>query len=384
MLSHHFPPHYSGAAKQAISLAKQLKKLGIETFFITVENGKLKRRDKFDGFDIYRIREGKGSMKELILWWNLLKLLYKKRKHYDIIHSHGAYYKNSIIGLAGRLLKKGTVIKVSMSKNDLSGIGKGLFGRIHSVLFKMVDSCVSISSEITSELNEVAPSHRRIIEIPNGVDTDQFKPVSDEHKQYLREKLKLPLGLIFLYVGGISVRKNVEWLIKTWSKTYADKEGISLIIVGPPSCENRKRVLFDSLTEYVAQNELTQKVIFRDYTAVIEEYFQASDIFILPSKKEGMPNVLVEAMSCGLTCLTTKVSGTSRLIVDNETGLFFDTDSNGDFHSATLRLKDNPDERQRIGKAARKLILEKYSLDKISRKYADLYSDLLMFKPSRF
>ncbi len=384
MFSHHFPPHYSGAAKQAISLAKWLRNLGIETFFVTVENGKLKRQDRFDGFDVYRIREGKGSMKELTLWWNLLKLLYKKRKHYDIIHSQGAYYKNSIIGMAGKLLNKGTVMKVSMSKNDLSGIGKGFYGRIHSSLFKMADSSVSISSEITAELNKVTPRHKRILEVPNGVDTDRFTPATSEQKEYLREKLKFPLGLIFLYVGGISVRKNVEWLIKTWSKIFADEPDTSLVIVGPPSREDRKRVLFDSLTDYVAQNELTQKVIFRDYTGIIEEYFQASDIFILPSKKEGMPNVLLEAMSCGLTCLTTKVSGTSGLVISNETGTFFDVDSEGDFQNKTVWLKDNLHERHRIGKAARELILEKYSLDKISRKYADLYSDLLMFKPSRF
>lgn len=384
MFSYHFPPHYSGAAKQAISLAKWLKNSGIDSFFITVENGNIKRYDKYDGFDVYRIKEGRGRMKELILWWNLFKLLYKKRKNYDIIHSHGAYYKNSIIGLIGKFFKKGTVVKVSMSNNDLSDIGRGFYGRVHKTFFRMIDLYISISSEITEELNKVIPYYKRLVEIPNGVDTDRFKPATLEQKEYLREILKLPPGLIFLYVGGISKRKNIEWLIKTWTKFFREAPNASLVVVGPVSREDDKKILFDSISNYLDQHRLKKKIIFRDYTDIIEKYFQASDIFILPSKNEGMPNALIEAMSCGLACMTTKVSGASDLIIDEKTGLFFDTDSEKDFYEKIMWLKDNPRERDRIGNAAREMILQKYSLHKISKRYADLYYELLILKPPRY
>ncbi len=384
MFTSHFYPHYSGATKQAVSLAKEIKKSGVETFFITVENGKLKKREKFDGFDVYRIKEGKGKVKELVLWWNLFRILYKKRKDYDIIHSHGAYYKNSIIGLMGKFLKKSTVTKISMSNNDLSGIGQGFYGRVHEKLFNMFDSCVSISPEISAELSKIALRHNRIRELPNGVDSNKFIPVSPEQKEHLREKLKLPSGLIFLYVGGISERKNVEWLLKTWSEIFKDEPDTSLVLVGPASREDSKKILMNSLIDYVAQNGLARKVLFRDYTEAIEKYFQAADIFILPSKNEGMPNVLIEAMSCGLACMTTKVSGASELIIEGETGVFFETDIKGDFRSKITWLKDNHEERERIGTAARALILQKFCLNKIGKKYVDLYSDLMILRPAKF
>lgn len=384
MFTSHFHPHYSGAAKQAVSLAKEMRNLGVHSFFITVDNGKLNRHEKFDGFDVYRINEGRGKIKEIVLWFNLFCILFNKRKEYDIIHSHGAYYKNSIIGLIGKLLKKGTVAKISMSNNDLSGMEHGFYGRIHNKLFNMFDSCISISPEISAELSRLVLSHKRIKELSNGVDSDKFKPVSQEHKEQLRQKLKLPSGVIFLYVGGISERKNVEWLVKTWSDIFRETPDVSLVLVGPASREDSRRTLINSLIDYAAKNSFTRKVFFREYTDAIEKYFQAADIFILPSKNEGMPNVLIEAMSCGLACMATRVSGASKLIIDGKTGLFFDTGADGDFRDKAVFLTDNNTERERLGITARSLIMDKFCLKKIGREYISIYSDLMMLKPSRF
>lgn len=391
MYTSHFHPHYSGAAKQAFSLAKEMRNLGVNSFFITADNGKLKRHEKFDGFDVYRVNEGRGKMKEIILWFNLFRILFKKRKEYDIVHSHGAYYKNSIIGLIGKLLKKGTVAKISMSNNDLAGMGHGFYGRIHNKLFNMFDSCISISPEISSELSSQRLRHKKIKELPNGVDSDKFKPVPLEHKEQLRQKLRLPSGVIFLYVGGISERKNVEWLVKTWSDIFRETPDASLVLVGPASRDDGRKTLINSLIDHAAKSGLTRKVFFRDYTEAIEKYYQAGDIFILPSKNEGMPNVLIEAMSCGLACMATKVSGASELIIEGETGLFFDAGlpagqagPDGDFRSKAVFLKDNNHERERMGINARALIMGKFCLKKIGREYINMYSDLMMLKPSRF
>ena len=64
--SYYFPPHFSGAGLQTLTLAKELSKQGIHYFFVTVDNTGLPRRDKYEGFDIYRIADGRGKLSEFV------------------------------------------------------------------------------------------------------------------------------------------------------------------------------------------------------------------------------------------------------------------------------------------------------------------------------
>jgi hypothetical protein len=108
MYSIYFPPQYSGAAKQAISLAKCLKSRGHHIEFLTVKWPGLKAEDLYEGFPVHRVEMGRGQRhKEFRLWWNLLKFALSRRRDFHIFHSHGAGYNNAIVGPAGKLLGGG-------------------------------------------------------------------------------------------------------------------------------------------------------------------------------------------------------------------------------------------------------------------------------------
>lgn len=373
MVSYYFPPQYSGAALQAISLAKKLRDKGLEITFLTVNHGGLPETDEVEGFKVYRVLEGKGKFGEVLLWRNMWKLLGQHKIEFDIFHSHGAYLRNSFIGPLSKLLGKKSIAKVSLAHNDLHGLGTGKSGWMHKRFISMVDIYVSTSKEITDEFRRYRFPEGKIWEIPNGVDTERFSPVSTEKKASLRKEAGLPTDdLMLFYVGVLDERKNVKWLVEMWNQLYKDYQGF-LIVVGPVSREDRDMKLYNKLKAY--EDILKGKLFIKKYTDKIEDFYKIADIFILPSTNEGMPNVVLEAMSSGLPCLVNKVSGAED-IINGENGLLFDVNIPDTFINGLLRLKDES-ERFKIGTKARQDIVNRFSLDYIADRYIELYKEML-------
>jgi glycosyltransferase involved in cell wall biosynthesis len=373
MFSYFFPPFYSGSAIQAVNLANELRNRGIHVSFCTVNHGGLMDKDEFDGFEINRIKEGRGKYGELVLWKNMWSLLKHRQKELDIIHSHGAYLRNSFIGPLSRLLGKKSLAKISLSDNDLNGLGKGKSGWLHRKFISQIDRYVSISKKITEELEHYELLENKIREIPNGVNTDKFYPVSQAEKMVLRKKYDLPEDrTIFLYVGVIDERKNVKWLIDEW-KTQAGKSSDLLMVVGPVSREDEKGLFYKSLK---ANEEIIKdRLRFMEYTDEIEDLYRSADVFILPSTNEGMPNVVLEAMASGLPCLVSNISGTEDLI-NGRNGILFNSRDRESFYSGMEKL-NKPAFRTEVGGEARKSVEAGYSIKNIAEKYIDLYEEML-------
>jgi glycosyltransferase involved in cell wall biosynthesis len=109
----------------------------------------------------------------------------------------------------------------------------------------------------------------------------------------------------------------------------------------------------------------------------VELYLQASDIFVLPSKLEGMPNVLLEAMACGLPCVTTRVSGTQDIIDDGTSGLLVEYGDPEALRTCLVALLRDSERRCRIGVNAKRTIDGRFSLERIADLYAMNYAELL-------
>ena len=373
MFSYHFPPHYSGSAIQAINLAHELRNSGINVSFCTVNHGGLKETEELDGFKVYRIEEGKGKYGELVLWKNMWGLLKQKKTEFDVIHSHGAYLRNSFIGPLSRFFGKKSLVKVSLADNDLHGMGKGKSGWLHKKFISQVDRYISISKRITRELADYDLPDNKIREIPNGVNTDMFYPAGIEDKLALRKKYNLPEDrTIFLYVGVIDERKNVKWLIDQW-KEFAGIDAAFLLVVGPVSREDKNGLFYNSLRSN--EETLKDRLRFMKYTDSIEDLYRTADVFILPSMNEGMPNVVLEAMASGLPCLVNNISGTED-VINGSNGILFNHEEPESFYRGLEKLNDL-NERASIATEARQTIENRYSMKYIAGKYSDLYMEML-------
>ena len=183
MYSTYFPPEYSGAAKQALSLAKSLRARGHNIEFITVRWPGLPEKDVYDGFRVHRIKPGSSNRhKEFCMWWNFFLFVLINRGRFDIIHSHGAYYTNSIVGLFGKIFGLKSLVKASLADNDLHGVGDGLTGKLHKFLLNLVDTYIAISPELYDEFCSAGFLPSKCHLWSNGVDTRKFYPITQNEK----------------------------------------------------------------------------------------------------------------------------------------------------------------------------------------------------------
>ena len=373
MFSYYFHPQYSGSALQAISLARKLRDKGIKVIFLTVNHDGLDETDVLDDFRVYRIPDGKGKFGEISLWKNMWVFLKHHKDEFRIMHSHGAYLRNSFVGPLSKIYGKKSVVKLTLANNDLYGLGSGRNGRLHRMFISMVDRYVSISREISEELRGYGLPDKKIREISNGVETEKFSPISHEEKILLRKSFGLPEdGLMALYTGVVDERKNVKWLADTWSSFCNDYPGY-LVVVGPISREDRDGRLYNSIK--ACGDRLNNKLFLFHYTDRIEKFYQMADIFVLPSTNEGMPNVVLEAMASGLSCLISKVSG-AQDVMNEKNGMIFDVQRPETFSEGLFTLR-NDSLRTEIGAAARETIVRDFSIESVAEKYISLYEEML-------
>jgi glycosyltransferase involved in cell wall biosynthesis len=375
--SYYFPPHFSGAGLQTLSLAKELTKRGVQFLFVTVDNSGLGRRDTVEGFDVYRIADGGKRHGEFVLWWNLWRTLSAIRDRFDVIHASGSTYRNSGVGPISKLLGKKSLTVVSMAHNDLYPVGRTTAGRLQAYFLGFVDRYVALSRQISDEIHNLPLDSDKTVEIPQGIDPHRFSPPSQAQKASLRRQLDLPDAPIALYVGVLDSRKNVKWLVETWSKYRDLFSGWRLLLVGPDSRDAKDANLREKLQAFVQGQGLQGIIMFRDFTPRIEDYYRAADLFVLPSQNEGMPNVVVEAMGCGLPCVVTRISGTTDLITHGESGMLFEVNNEGTFAATIQSLVVDEELRNQIGHQAAAVIRDRFSVEKVADRYLQLYKEML-------
>lgn len=378
MYSSYLPPLYSGAAKQALSLAKCLRDRGHHVEFITVQWPGLASKDACDGFPVHRVEMGRGKRhKELRLWWNLLRFTLHRFRDFEIFHSHGAYYSNAIVGPLGKLFGWRSLAKASLAENDLKGVKRSLSGCVHYYFLKMVDAYIAISNDLQQEFLSAGMRKDKVHLWANGVDTHRFSPVDPEEKAALRKSLALPVECrIILTVGVFDRRKNIGWLMEEWVRQQGFDNKTYLLAIGPQSREDNNGEFLDELKKMADSHP--EMLGLLGHVDNIEQYYRAADLFVLPSTSEGMANVLLEAMASGLPCVATDVSGSKELLRDGVTGFLFKPGDAEGLRRALLRALDLANDN--VSRECRKFVENKFSISALACKYEGLYQQLLQKK----
>jgi glycosyltransferase involved in cell wall biosynthesis len=186
--------------------------------------------------------------------------------------------------------------------------------------------------------------------ICNGVDTDMFYPA------FLKDHEDLQI----LFVSRLIERKGLQYILPQLKEIQGQvTKKITLVIVG----DGPYRVELERLTAECGVQSLVRFEGQKDKQELLT-YYQNADIFILPSAKEGMPNVVLEAMACGLPVLMTPCEGSSELI--NQNGKIIETHQ---FGQEIVTLCRDDDLRQRYGRQSRRLIEEKFTWDAAIESY---------------
>jgi glycosyltransferase involved in cell wall biosynthesis len=189
--------------------------------------------------------------------------------------------------------------------------------------------------------------------LPNYIETDVFRPIDVDTR---------PDSLCF--VGRLAPQKNLRSLLTALGATP-----YRLTVVGDGGLRDDLDLLAD---EVGADVTFVGRVPNHDLPALLNEH----EAFVLPSKFEGMPKTLLEAMSCGLAVVGTDVQGINEVVTHEEDGLLCETDP-GSIRAAIERVMTDAALRETLGTNARRTIETEYSLDTIAGREAALYGRLV-------
>lgn len=375
MYTAYFDPEYSGAALQALTLARVLRQRGHHIEFVTNRWPGLAASAVVEDFAVHRMEPGRWRKhREFRLWFNLAALVWHKRRDFDILHSHGAYYSCAFIGPLGRLAGLKSLVKASLANDDLQDLSRPVIGHLHRLMLRRIDAYVAISRDLAEEFRQGGLAPERIHHLPNGVDTEFFRPAPAQEVAAIRARLGLPGERpVALYVGVLDQRKNIQWLAERWIEHQAFGTGALLVAVGPQSREDPDGALRNQLLALAKAHPHLFEL--RDFHPDIRPYYQCANLLLLPSVKEGLPNVVLEAMASGLPCVAARASGSRELIVEGETGYTYAFDALDELAEATRRCLSPAG--AAMAANARRLAQTCYAIQAIADQYEVIYGALL-------
>ncbi len=197
--------------------------------------------------------------------------------------------------------------------------------------------------------------------IPNAV---ILPPLKD--RSILKAKLSFDdSALLITCVANLKPGKGHQILLKAFAQLHGRYPSIHLLLVGSgPDKPAIKRQL--------GQMASGSAVHLLGYRPDIADILGASDIFVLPTEREGMSNAILEAMAAGLPCVITDIPVNRELISNNKTGLLSDYDDAHDLQSQLERLIKDEDLRRQLGQAARQYVRDHHSLPYVVRGWRNL------------
>jgi len=369
-----FYPIIGGAENQALNLSKSLIRKNISVSVVTLRKGNLKKFEYVKGIPVFRIFSPRiRCIGKYIYLLTFFLYLVKTRNKYDIIHIHQGLSPAFVAVLAGKVLRKKTIIKIGNcgERFDIKVLKSSyLIGRFMAAILKKANAIIYINSEMKKELIKERFPRERLYYIPNGVDVEIYEPPKNEkEKKAMKEKLNLPLDKIVLFVGTLYPKKNLEFLIREWKGIVGLFPHTHLILLG----EGPQREELLNLTEKLG---IKENVHLIGEKKNVEEYLVAADIFLLPSLVEGLSNALLEAMASGLPCAVSDIPGNRDLIIDSRNGQLFNPLDGEKFKEIMIFLLKNKEFAYSMGRAARETVKE-YSFHKIVPRYLSVYSKLL-------
>lgn len=374
MYTAYFEPEYSGAALQALTLARELRQRGHHVEFITNRWHGLDESTVVEGFPVRRLEPGRlRKHREFRLWLNMVRYVWKRRRDFDVLHSHGAYYTHAIVGPLARLLGLKSVVKASLAKDDLLDLQDTAVGAIHRFMLRRVSACVAISGELVQEFLAGGVAAQRIQHLPNGVDLERFNALRPAERPALRARLGLPASQpIVLFVDVLDARKNILWLAEQWVAQDAFGTGALLLAVGPQGRDDPQGRLRGKLAALAQAHP--ERFALHDYHADVVPYYRCADALVLPSYKEGLPNVLLEAMAAGLPCIAACASGSREVIEDGVTGRLYSPDDASGLARAVQSVVAPGGEA--LGAKGREVAEARYSIQAVASRYEALYAQL--------
>ena len=303
---------------------------------------------------------------ERIDWPLIFRLARQLRKmDADVVHSHN--WGSFIYAVLAAKLARVPVIHGEHGKNPSEVGGDGaLKSWMKRTLGHRVRRVVTVSQAIAAEWEALGISRSRIRSIPNGVDVERFRPRSDAAVQ--RRRFGLPEdGILIGSVGRLDTLKNYSIAIKALTLTRMERI-CRLVLLG-------EGLEAENLALQARELGISDRVFLLGRRPDPEHFLAALDIFVLPSKIEGMSNVVLEAMASGLPVVCADLPSHREVLEDGVEGILVSPCTAENLAQVLSELAADPSRRKELGAAARKKIVSDFSLARMVASYENLYAE---------
>ena len=292
----------------------------------------------------------------------------------QIVHSHMVHA--NILARVARIFAPVPVL--ISTAHSIDERGRRGSGRLRTFLYRITDPLCDLTTQVSQAGLEryvrigAAPQHK-IRYIPNGVDTERFRP-NFEVRVKLRKELGLGEAFVWLAVGRFDPPKDYPTMLHAFSLVAQRYPNARLLIAGDGP-------LKPSMTVLAQELGIDERVTFLGIRRDVPELMNAADAYVMSSAWEGMPMVLLEAHASGLPIVATDVGGNREVVLPEKTGFLVPPKNPEALAEAMLKLMDLPEEeRRRMGEAARQHIEANFSLDRVVDQWEALYRELLAKK----
>ena len=289
-----------------------------------------------------------------------------RKENCNIIQTHG--YKGHIIGF---VLSKMFGIKwIGMVHGwTRENMKVRLYNKIETFLLKYPDVVITVSPKLNQTISKVRGKDKATEMILNAVDESEL--LSSIGGEKIRRNLGIADNTVLLGVfGRLSPEKGQHIMLQAFAKIAEKHSNIFLLIVGDGQERNNLEAL-------ATENNIKDKVIFAGYQRYMRDYYEATDIVVLPSLSEGLPNVVLEAMCLGKPVVSTDVGGVREIIESGKNGWIVEPNNVEQLARKVSEVLSNRDELNRVAASVKESIFPKFSPELRADKILAVYDKLL-------
>jgi glycosyltransferase involved in cell wall biosynthesis len=358
-----FAPTIGGAELQLERLLPHLAARGVETIVMTRGVPGEPRRDRAGPGMVRRTYlSGRSAFASLDFVGETFAYLLRHRRSVDVVHAHGALSEGTVALLANAL-ELPTVVTVLGTgiTGDFERLVRKPTGRARARRLARSGDFIALNNDVRDYLRKWDIPEERISIVPNGVDVDAFRPADESRRARLRAELRLPEGPVAVFSGRLVPAKRVDLLLHA----LGEVPNLRVVILG----DGPERSRLESLSHELGHEG---RVSFRGFTRQVGDYLAAADLFAFPSDAEGLSNALLEAMACGLACLSGPSGGAPDLF-EGDCGLVVPPDPTSWAH-ALRRIVEDDALRRMLGENAATRARSSFGFDAVADRLVEVYT----------
>lgn len=327
-------------------------------------------RDKFDLIVLNQLRREINPIRDFIAFCQLIRLCWGKK--FDLVHTHSS--KAGILGRWAAWLTRCPIRLHTIHGWEFHPY-QSVFKR-HFYIFlerwtaKITTRLVAVSKQnILKGLEAKIGSSRQYLCIYSGIDLSLFKGKALPKKW--RDDSSLPSNKFVIgTIGRLAEQKNPLLMVQIAADLRKKEKNVFFVMVGDGPLRGK-------VEKKIKQLNLVDTFCLPGIQDDVPNWIRSFDLFLLPSKWEGLPRVLLQAMAAGKPVVATDTDGILEVIHDRENGWLVSSKKPQEWVKAILRLKQHPKERQLMAQNAKQLITKKFSDAKMIRDLKQLFEETL-------